>query len=87
LTPGRSLAVDLSCCRWAPLWLDTTYPPRPPKPAEPLRRLVVAQDSGGAIKAQRGDLLGQRRRSPARRADEAARTLLRCCQQASKKRM
>ena len=55
LTPGRSLAVDR---RFVPLgvpvWLDTTDPV---EPSRPLRRLVVAQDSGGAIKgAVRGDL-------------------------------
>jgi membrane-bound lytic murein transglycosylase A len=58
LTPGRSLAVDPG---WlplgAPLWLDTTYPAGTPEAGQPLRRLVVAQDSGSAIKgAVRGDL-------------------------------
>ena len=55
LTPGRSLAVDR---RFVPLglpvWLDTTDPLNP---AQPLRRLVVTQDTGGAIKGPvRGDL-------------------------------
>lgn len=54
LTPGRSLAVDR---RYIPLglpvWLDTTWPS---EPGRPLRRLVVAQDAGGAIKGVvRGD--------------------------------
>ena len=55
LTPGRSLAVDR---RFVPLgvpvWLDTTDPV---DPSRPLRRLVVAQDTGGAIRGPvRGDL-------------------------------
>lgn len=55
LTPGRSLAVDTSLLPLgAPIWLDTT---EPLSPETPLRRLVIAQDTGGAIKgAIRGDL-------------------------------
>jgi membrane-bound lytic murein transglycosylase A len=58
LTPGRSLAVDTDLLPLgAPLWLDTTYPAGTPEAGQPLRRLVVAQDSGSAIKgAVRGDL-------------------------------
>lgn len=58
LTPGRSLAVDTDLLPLgAPLWLDTTYPAGTPEAGRPLRRLVVAQDSGSAIKgAIRGDL-------------------------------
>ena len=55
LEPGRSLAVDRGFVPLgAPLWLEAA----PPLPDEaPLRRLVVAQDTGGAIKgAVRGDL-------------------------------
>ncbi|MGF1609388.1 MAG: murein transglycosylase A [Kiloniellales bacterium] len=54
LTAGRSLAVDDSLLPLgAPLWLDTTWPGS----ERPLRRLVVAQDVGGAIKGPvRGDL-------------------------------
>lgn len=54
LTPGRSLAVDPSFVPFGvPIWLDTTDPAH----AQPLRRLVVAQDTGGAIKGPvRGDL-------------------------------
>lgn len=55
LTPGRSMAVDRRFVPLgAPLWLDTT---NPLAPGQPLRRLVVAQDTGGAIKGVvRGDL-------------------------------
>ena len=55
LTPGRSLAVDGALIPLgAPLWLDTT---QPPPAGGPLRRLVIAQDTGAAIKgAVRGDL-------------------------------
>ncbi len=56
LTAGRSLAVDR---RYIPLgvpvWLETTAPW--PEGEGPLRRLMVAQDSGGAIKGPvRGDV-------------------------------
>ena len=47
LTPGRSLAVDPAFLPLgAPYFLDTTWPAGD----RPLRRLVVAQDVGGAIK-------------------------------------
>jgi membrane-bound lytic murein transglycosylase A len=54
LTPGRSLAVDTRYIPLgAPIWLDTTWPGQRD---EPLRRLMVAQDVGGAIKGVvRGD--------------------------------
>ena len=54
LVPGRSLAVDPAFLPLgAPLWLDTTWPGTD----RPLRRLVVAQDVGNAIKGPvRGDL-------------------------------
>ncbi|MDH3475864.1 MAG: murein transglycosylase A [Rhodospirillales bacterium] len=53
LTPGRSLAVDPAFLPLgAPLWLDTTWPGSD----KPLRRLMVAQDTGSAIKGPvRGD--------------------------------
>jgi membrane-bound lytic murein transglycosylase A len=53
LTPGRSLAVDPKFLPFgAPLYLDTTWPGG----NKPLRRLVVAQDMGSAIKGPlRGD--------------------------------
>jgi membrane-bound lytic murein transglycosylase A len=47
LTPGRSIAVDpASVPLGAPVFLDTTYPATD----QPLQRLVVAQDTGGAIR-------------------------------------
>ena len=46
LTPGRSIAVDpLAIPYGAPVWLDTTEP----LSNAPLRRLVMAQDTGSAI--------------------------------------
>jgi len=54
LTPGRSLAVDRRYIPLGvPMWLDTNWPSQPDKP---LRRLMVAQDAGGAIQGVvRGD--------------------------------
>lgn len=60
LTAGRSLAVDPS--HWAyglPLWLETVLPEAPEigRAAAPFAALVVAQDTGGAIRGPvRGDL-------------------------------
>ncbi len=53
LTPLRSLAVDPHFLPLGvPLWLDTTTPD-----GKPLRRLMVAQDAGAAIKGPvRGDI-------------------------------
>nr|WP_083525265.1 MltA domain-containing protein [Roseateles depolymerans] len=46
LTPGRSIAVDKASVPYGtPVWLDTTEPLSP----TPLRRLVMAQDTGAAI--------------------------------------
>lgn len=46
LTPGRSIAVDPRSVPYgAPVWLDTTEPLSP----QPLRRIVLAQDTGSAI--------------------------------------
>jgi membrane-bound lytic murein transglycosylase A len=58
LTPGRSLAVDAALLPLGvPLWLDTTWPAGTPAAGQPLRRLMVAQDTGSAIKgAVRGDV-------------------------------
>ena len=47
LTGGRSIAVDpASVPLGAPVYLDTTYP----SSDQPLQRLVIAQDTGGAIR-------------------------------------
>jgi membrane-bound lytic murein transglycosylase A len=56
LTAGRSLAVDPRYIPFGvPVWLDTTAPW--PEGDGPLRRLMVAQDAGGAIKGVvRGDV-------------------------------
>ncbi len=53
LTPERSLAVDPKFLPLGvPLWLDTVAPS-----GQPIRRLVMAQDTGAAIKGPvRGDL-------------------------------
>lgn len=59
LTPGYSLAVDR---QWipmgAPLWLSTSRPNSTnPDQNKPMQRLMVAQDTGGAIKGKiRGDV-------------------------------
>lgn len=46
LTPGRSIAVDAQSIPYGtPVWLDTTAP----LSAAPLRRAVMAQDTGTAI--------------------------------------
>jgi len=46
LSPGRSIAVDPQSVPYGtPVWLDTTEP----LATRPLRRLVVAQDTGSAI--------------------------------------
>jgi membrane-bound lytic murein transglycosylase A len=54
LTQGRSIAVDPSMIPLgAPVFLSTTYP----ESTQPLQRLVLAQDTGGAIRgAIRADL-------------------------------
>jgi membrane-bound lytic murein transglycosylase len=59
LEPYRSIAVDTAfMAMGAPVWLEGTWPaPRPDEPDRPLRRLVVAQDTGGAIRGPlRADL-------------------------------
>jgi membrane-bound lytic murein transglycosylase A len=46
LTPGRSIAVDVQSIPYGtPVWLDTTEP----LSNAPLRRIVMAQDTGSAI--------------------------------------
>lgn len=59
LTAGRSLAVDLGYIPLGvPLWLVTGYPsPHEGEPDRKLRRLLIAQDTGGAIRGPvRGDV-------------------------------
>jgi membrane-bound lytic murein transglycosylase A len=58
LTAERSLAVDpLFVPLGVPVWVDTTLPAGAPGGARPLRRILVAQDTGGAINGPvRGDV-------------------------------
>jgi membrane-bound lytic murein transglycosylase A len=58
LTPLRSLAVDRSIWMFGtPIWLDTTTPPESPHGSQPFRHLMVAQDTGTAIRGHiRGDV-------------------------------
>ncbi len=58
LTPGYSLAIDR---KWvplgAPVWLSTTRPEEKTEQQKVFQRLMVAQDTGGAIKGiVRGDV-------------------------------
>jgi membrane-bound lytic murein transglycosylase A len=47
LTPGRSIAVDPQSVPYGtPVWIDSSEP----LSGKPLQRLVVAQDTGSAIK-------------------------------------
>lgn len=58
LSPGRSLALDPTVhAMGVPVWLDAAAPgPREGEPDQQLRRLVIAQDTGGAISGPiRGD--------------------------------
>jgi membrane-bound lytic murein transglycosylase A len=58
LTPRRSLAVDRSLWMFGtPVWLDTTTPSGTDGAMEPFRHLMVAQDTGTAIRGHvRGDV-------------------------------
>ena len=74
LTPERSIAVDPKSLPYgSPVWLDTTEP----LTATPLRRLVLAQDTGSAITgAVRADYFwgwGERAEQQAGRMSQALR--------------
>lgn len=59
LVPGRSMAVDRGhFALGLPVWLSATHPAaEPPYAPRPLQRLMVMQDTGGAIRgAVRGDV-------------------------------
>jgi len=59
LTPGASVAVDLSVhALGVPVWLEGTAPdPDAEKPDQIFNRLLIAQDTGGAIRGPlRGDI-------------------------------
>ena len=58
LTPERSLAVDKKYIPLgAPIWLDTSVPENTSQIATPFQHLLIAQDTGGAIKGIiRGDV-------------------------------
>jgi membrane-bound lytic murein transglycosylase A len=57
LHPGRSMAVDRS--NWmfgTPCWVETAFPPEATRTPDRLARLMIAQDTGSAIKGfARGD--------------------------------
>ncbi len=57
LTPLHSLAVDRAYWMFGtPLWIETTYPPESRQSNQPIHRLMIAQDTGSAIKGVvRGD--------------------------------
>jgi membrane-bound lytic murein transglycosylase A len=57
LTPLQSLAVDRAWWMFGtPLWIETTMPPEAPAPGAPIKQLMIAQDTGSAIKGIiRGD--------------------------------
>ena len=58
LTPRRSLAVDRALWMFGtPVWLDTMTPSGPAGKMETFRQLMIAQDTGTAIKGHaRGDV-------------------------------
>lgn len=58
LTPGYSLAVDHKIVPLgAPLWLSTKKPLASSEKTTPFQRLMIAQDTGGAIRGlMRGDI-------------------------------
>lgn len=58
LTPGYSLAIDKQYVPLGtPVWLSTTHPDEKTAEQKVLQRLMIAQDTGGAIKGMvRGDV-------------------------------
>jgi membrane-bound lytic murein transglycosylase A len=58
LTPLRSMAIDRSLWMFGtPIWLDAKVPSGPANELQPFRHLMVAQDTGTAIKGHvRGDV-------------------------------
>ncbi len=58
LTPGRSLAVDPSKHVYGtPIWIDAKFPLKSDEPIDTFRHLMVAQDTGSAIRgAARADI-------------------------------
>jgi membrane-bound lytic murein transglycosylase A len=58
LTPQRSLAVDRSIWMFGtPIWLETEMPSGETGTLQPFRKLLIAQDTGTAIKGHaRGDV-------------------------------
>ena len=59
LEPFRSIAVDTAFLPMGvPVWIDGAWPsPKAEEPDRPLRRLVITQDTGGAIRGPvRSDL-------------------------------
>jgi membrane-bound lytic murein transglycosylase A len=72
LTPGRSLAVDRRFMPLgAPLWLETHDPL---DADQPMNRLMVAQDTGGAIRGVvRGDIFFGAGQEATRRAGNMKR--------------
>jgi len=73
LTPERSLAIDREfIAQTTPIWVDTMAPVPGRESEAPWRRLVIAQDTGGAIRGPvRGDIYWG---SGERAADVAGRT-------------
>jgi membrane-bound lytic murein transglycosylase A len=58
LTPGRSIAVDPHVHVYGtPIWIDAKFPLKGEAPVDPFQHLMVAQDTGSAIRgAARADI-------------------------------
>ncbi len=82
LTPERSLAVDRTLhAMGQPVWIETTLPPREAGAyAPPFQKLMIAQDTGGAITGPvRGDVFfgwGERAEDLAGRMKQQGRMTL-----------